>query len=162
MRSGLNLKQVSRGRSHHFFSILKGFAMDELSVPQPPADPAGQASRRSGGKKRGTEGPRQGRPPIASVDDCLAILSRLGGLVTLGMLSPAKANTLRGVYTTILQHHERQQSGPSRTIGNDQELAKLLRKHPDLSSLLEPLLTDEQIAVLMGGGKDAGDGDEAA
>ena len=137
--------------------------MDELStIPEPQDDPAGKASRRPGGKKPRADNPRQGRAPIASVDDCLAILSRLGGLVTLGMLGTAQANTIRAVYTTILQHHERQQGGSSRTVVNENDVAKLLQKHPEYAKLFEPLLTTEQIEMLMRGGKDAGDSDEAA
>ena len=137
--------------------------MDELStIPEPQDDPAGKASRRPGGKKPRADNPRQGRAPIASVDDCLAMLSRLPSLVTLGLLSTAQANTIRSPCTAILQHHERQQSGPSRTVVNEKDLAKLFRTHPEYAKLFEPVLTDEQIAMLVRGGKDAGDADEAA
>jgi hypothetical protein len=136
--------------------------MDELSIPEPPTDPAGQASRRSGGKKRGADNPRQGRAAIASAEDCLAILSRLPSLVTLGMISTAQANTIRSTCTAMLQYYQRQQSGPSQTVVNENDVARLLQKHPEFAKLFEPLLTDEQIETLMRGGKDASDGDEAA
>ena len=136
--------------------------MDELSIPEPQDDPAGKASRRPGGKKRGADNPRQGRAAIASAEDCLAMLSRLPSLVTLGLLSTAQANTIRSTCTAILQYHERQQSGPSRTVVNEKDVAKLLQKHPEYAKLFEPLLTTEQIETLMRGGKDAGDSDEAA
>jgi hypothetical protein len=136
--------------------------MDELSIQEPQDDPAGKASRRPGGKQRRAENPRQGRAPIASVEDCLAMLSRLPSLVTLGLLSTAQANSIRSTCTAILQHHVRQQSGPSRTVVNEKDLAKLLQKHPEFAKLFEPLLTDEQIEMLVRGGKDAGESDEAA
>jgi hypothetical protein len=136
--------------------------MEGLSIPEPQEDPAGKASRRSGGKQRRAENPRQGRAPIASVEDCLAMLSRLPNLVTLGLLSTARANTIRSTCTAILQHHERQQSGPSRTVVNEKDLAKLLRTHPEYAKLFEPLLTDEQIEMFVRGGKDAGNSDESA
>ena len=136
--------------------------MDELSIPEPQDDPEGKASRRSGGKKPRADNPRQGRAPIASVEDCLAVLTRLGGLVTLGLLGTAEANTIRSTYTEILKYHERQQSGPSRTVVNEKEVAKLLRTHPEYAKLFEPLLSTEQIEELVRGGRDAGDSDAAA
>ncbi len=137
--------------------------MDELStIPEPPDDPAGKASRRPGGKQRRGDNPRQSRAAFSSAEECLAILSRLPSLVTLGLLSTAQANTIRSSCTAILQYHERQQSGPSRTVVNEKDLAKLLQKHPEYGKLFEPLLTDEQIELLVGGGKEAGDSDEAA
>jgi hypothetical protein len=136
--------------------------MDELSTIPEQDDPAGKASRRPGGKKGRADNPRKARAPIASAEDCLAILSRLPSLVTLGLLSTAQANTIRSTCTEILKYHERQQSGPSRTVVNEKDVAKLLRTHPEYAKMLEPLLTDEQIEMLVGGGKDAGDCDEAA
>ena len=136
--------------------------MDELSIPERQDDPAGQASGRSDSGKRRGEDPQRGRTRIASVEDCLRVLSQLGSLVTLGMLSTAQANTIRSTYTAILQYHERQQSGPTRTITNEKGLAELLRKQPELATLLEPLLSDEQIQMLVRGGKDAEDVDESA
>jgi hypothetical protein len=136
--------------------------MDGLSVPEPQDDPAGKASRRSGSKKDRSERPEKARAPIASAEDCLAALSKLVSLVALGILSTAQANAIRSTYTAILQYHERHQSGPSRTIADEKDLAKLLRKHPELAKLLEPLLSDEQIEILLRGGKDAADADESA
>ena len=136
--------------------------MEGLSIPEPQDDPAGKASRRSGGKQRRAEDPQQHRAPIASVEDCLAVLTRLGGLVTLGLLGTAEANTIRSTYTEILKYHERQQSGPSRTVVNEKEVAKLLRTHPEYAKLFEPLLSTEQIEELVRGGRDAGDSDAAA
>jgi hypothetical protein len=136
--------------------------MDGLSIPEPPDDPAGKASRRPGGEPRRGDNPRQGRAPIASVEDCLAVLTKLGALVTLGLMGTAEANTIRSTYTEILNYHERQQSGPSRTVVNEKAVGKLLQKHPEFGKLFEPLLTVEQIERLVRGGKDAGDCDEAA
>ncbi len=136
--------------------------MDGLSIPERQDDPAGQASGRSDSGKRRGEDPQRGRARIASVEDCLAALSQLVPLTTIGMITTTKANTLRSIYTTILQYHERQQSGPTRTITNEKGLAELLRKQPELATLLEPLLSDEQIQMLVRGGKDAEDVEESA
>ena len=77
-------------------------------------------------------------------------------------MGTAEANTIRSTYTEILKYHERQQSGPSRTVVNEKDVGKLLQKHPEFGKLFEPLLTVEQIERLVRGGKDAGDCDEAA
>ena len=89
-------------------------------------------------------------------------MSRLGALLTMGLISTSHANTLRGIYSEILKYHERQQSGPSKTVANEKDLAKVLRKHPELATLLEPMLTNEQIESFMRGGNDAGNDDAAA
>jgi hypothetical protein len=133
--------------------------MDELSIPQPSDDSAGERSRRSGRENHRAKQPRRGRPRIASEEDCLAVLSQLGSQVALGLLSTAQANTIRASYSVVLQHHQRQQSGPARTLVNEQELAKQLRKKPELANLLEPLLTKEQIEMLLRGDMDAEDAD---
>jgi hypothetical protein len=136
--------------------------MDELATIPEPENPDDKSSRRSGGKKRRSEKPQQARAPIASAEDCLAIMSRLGALLTMGLISAAHANTLRGIYSEILKYHERQQSGPSRSVVNEKDVATLLRKQPELAKLFEPLLTDEQIKTILHGGKEAGDADPAA
>jgi hypothetical protein len=133
--------------------------MDELSIPQSLDDSAGDGSRRSGRENHRAEQPRRGRWRIASEMDCLAVLSQLGRQVALGLLSTAQANTIRGAYSTILQHYQRQQSGPARTVVNEQELAKQLRKNPGLANVLEPLLTREQIEMFLRGDMDADDMD---
>jgi hypothetical protein len=121
-----------------------------------------KASRRTGSKKPQPDRPQEGRAPIASAEECLTILSRLGGLVTLGFLTPAQANTIRAIYVAILQHHARQQSGPSRTVVNEKDLGKMLRMHPELGKMLEPLLSTAQIEAILGGRKDPDDADGAA
>jgi hypothetical protein len=136
--------------------------MDGLSIPERQDDPAGKASRRSGGGKRRAEEPQRRRLRIASAEECLAVLSQLGSLVALGILSTAQANSIRSTNTAILQYHIRQQSGPSRTITNEKGLAEMLKKHPEFANMLEPLLTNEQIQMLARGGKDAEDVDESA
>jgi hypothetical protein len=135
--------------------------MDELSIPQQSDDSAGKGSRRSGGENHRAEQPRRGRPRIASEENCLAALTQLGSLATLGMLTTAQVNAIRGIYSTLLQYHQRQQSGPARTVGNEQELVRQLRKNPELANLLEPLLTKEQIEMLLRGDMDTEAAEEA-
>jgi hypothetical protein len=76
-------------------------------------------------------------------------LSRLPGLVALGVLPPAQANTIRATYSTLLQSHDRHEKVPARTIDN--ELVRHLRKNPRLANLVEPFLTKDQIEMVLRG-----------
>jgi hypothetical protein len=137
----LNLKLVAQVDRHYFF-VGRDLVMDEIAIPQPQDDPADEASGRSGGESRRAEQPQRRRPRMMSAADCIAVLSQRVGLVTLRVISTAQANTIRGACTAILQHHERQQHGPARTVVNEKDLAGRLRKNPGLAKLLEPLLMD--------------------
>ena len=136
--------------------------MEGLTIPQPQDDPEDEASDTSGGDNCRAEQPQRRRAPIASEEDCLRVLSTLGGLVALGTFSTAQANTIRSIYTAILQHHQRQQAGPARLVVNEQELARQLRNNPELATLLEPLLTEQQIENLVRSGRDADESDDIA
>jgi hypothetical protein len=136
--------------------------MDELSIPDSSDDSADEASGRSGGESCRAEQPQRRRPRIMSAADCIAVLSQLVSLVTLKVISTGQANTIKGACTAILQHHERQQNAPARTVVNEKDLAAQLRKNSELATLLEPLLTDEQIEILVRDGMDADDSDESA
>jgi hypothetical protein len=53
----------------------------------------------------------------------------------MGLLTTAQANAIRSAYAEILRYHERQDSGPSRTV-DDQKLARVLPKCPKAGSQL--------------------------
>ena len=53
----------------------------------------------------------------------------------MGLLTTAQADVIRSTYTEILRYHERQDSGPSRTVAA-QKLARVPRKCPEVGSLL--------------------------
>ena len=55
--------------------------------------------------------------------------------VAMGLLTTAQADVIRSTYTEILRYHERQDSGPSRTVAA-QKLARVLRKCPEAGSPL--------------------------
>jgi hypothetical protein len=98
------------------------------------------------------------RRHVASEEECLAALSGLPAMVALGMLSTAKANTIRGTYTAILQHLRQKQTSANRGGVNDDVLDDLLLRHPELANLLAPLLSEEQIASIMARAKDGSRG----
>ena len=79
------------------------------------------------------------------------------GLVAMGVLTTAQANSIRGVYSTILGYHQKARNARSvQTLDNDNVL-EILRQNPEMISMVESLLTDEQVEMLM---NDATDGED--
>lgn len=107
-----------------------------------------RSAEQTSGQAQGDPRPRT-KPHIATEQECLAALTKLPGLVMLGVIDIQQANAFRGIHSTILQHLARRQAS-TELIGADRpRLAALLSKHPELASELEPLLSDEQIAKYM-------------
>jgi hypothetical protein len=100
---------------------------------------------------------RPGNRQILDTDDCLQALSQLPGLTAMGLLGTPQVNAMRGIYQTILQHHQKTQAQRSEQPLSETTIQDLIREQPELLSVLEPLLTDEQINLIM---KNARDGDE--
>jgi len=93
---------------------------------------------------------------IPSRNEIIRALGRIPGLVALKMLAPAQANAICGVYKTMLGEESKSRAGQKTQISDDNVL-KMLREQPGMLSLLEPLLTNEQIEMVM---KDASDDDQ--
>jgi hypothetical protein len=74
-------------------------------------------------------------------------------LVALGLLSPYKANTIRGVYAEILKHYKKQTPADRGGVA-DADLIDMLTRHPEYANLLEPLLSAEQIAAIFARAKE--------
>ena len=108
-------------------------------------------------RKRRDKTNRSSRQAIASDEDCLNALSKMPGLVAMGVLTTAQANSIRGVYSTILGYHQKARNARSvQTLDNDNVL-EILRQNPEMISMVESLLTDEQVEMLM---NDATDGED--
>lgn len=119
------------------------------SLSPPSDDRAGKGSASQAGPSRSG-----GKPRVPSEDECLLALGRLPALNLHGMIDIRQANAFRGIYATILQHHQRQHAAhPAATLEHP-GLIDLLRQRPELASELEPLLGDEQIARLMAEARD--------
>lgn len=70
------------------------------------------------------------------------------GLIAIGVLPPAKANAMKGVYQTILSHvDDSPQSGAARVA--DEDVIKILQQQPDLLKALQPFLTPEQLELII-------------
>lgn len=95
---------------------------------------------------------------VASEEECLAALSGLPAMVAFGLLSTAKANTIRGAYAAILQHYRQKQNPADRGGMPDDAMIDMLSRHPELANLLEPLLSAEQIASILARAKDGSRG----
>jgi len=90
---------------------------------------------------------RNKKSGIPSETECLRLMARLAGLVAIGFLRPPQANAIRAAYQQILQFHRNKAKEVEKGLANA-DVLELLRSDPNLLSLLEPLLTDEQVAMV--------------
>jgi hypothetical protein len=88
----------------------------------------------------------------------MVALSRLPGLLTMGFISTTQANSMRGVYATLLRNLQQDKSARSNQQLDNDSVVDMLRRDPKILSLLEPLLTREQVEMVMHDGMDTDDG----
>jgi hypothetical protein len=84
---------------------------------------------------------------LPSEEACLRVMTQVAGLVAMGLLKPAQAQAIRASYRELLQYHKTKARANAASTNLD--VMDLLRKSPEMLNLLEPLLTDEQIAKVM-------------
>ena len=130
---------------------------DEL-IPSPAEAPNEKTSRKRNSKAQdrptGDEEPEQPKarhrraPQMPDPAELVDQLQRVSGLVTLGLLPPAKANVVMRCISKASDIVMRCQTA---TPGapNQPELVEACRDNPKLISLLESLLTDDQLAELL-------------
>jgi hypothetical protein len=130
---------------------------DEL-IPSPAEKPDEKTSRTRNSKAQdrptGDEEPdrpktaRRPVPQMPSPAELVDQLQQVSGLVTLGILGPAKANA---VVRCISKSSDIVMRCQTATPGaaTQPELVEACRKNPKLIGLLEPLLTDDQLAELL-------------
>jgi hypothetical protein len=123
--------------------------MSELSLSGPAGpDPADQPNAGASGPQAGSQQRySRRRTSVPTVVECLGQLASLPGLVALRMLTPAQSNAIRASLNDILQHHERAKSSHQRSAIADADILDLMGRDPRILNMLEPLLTDEQIAM---------------
>jgi len=97
------------------------------------------ANRHQGGREK---------PGIPDAEDCLRAMAQLAGLVAMGLMKPAQANAIRAAFEVVLRHHKDKAKEAEKGLSNA-DVMELLRKDPQLLSLLEPLLTSDQVAMVM-------------
>jgi hypothetical protein len=96
----------------------------------------------------GSEQQAQDEPDVPSKKALLAKLDWLAGCVAMGALPPAKANSMRGIYATILSYLDDASSVGANALSDD-DVLKILRESPELLKFIKPLLTKEQIALIV-------------
>ena len=105
-----------------------------------------QADKAAGDAKR-----NQGHVPTR--DECLHALAQLPGLVAMKVITPAQGNSIRSTYQAILAEHHKMHVGSQTSLANESVL-KILQEQPALLALVEPMLTKDQIDLVMGKVKD--------
>ena len=85
---------------------------------------------------------------IPTEEDCLRAIAHTARLAVLGVIKPSVANVTRSSFRDILQHHKAKAKEAEKNISNG-DVIDILKKDPKLLSLLEPLLSKEQIDMIM-------------
>ena len=102
---------------------------------------------------------RRKAPKLPEAHDCLAALGALPGLMLANLVTTSQANSMKGIYGTILQQLNRSQTGRKQGQVITPDLMQILRDSPELIDMIAPLLTDEQISILMKEAQDEQDGE---
>jgi hypothetical protein len=131
---------------------MEGLFMNDMSIP------AGNDSSGNDGSgpepstdssARAQSASQKTKPVIATQEECLAALSKIPGLLLIGLIKPQVANAMRGPYKDVLEHHRRAQQVPAQGgIAND-DLLQIVRKNPEYLGMLSDLLTDEQMQFVL-------------
>jgi len=129
---------------------------DEL-IPSPVEKPDEKTSKKrtSKGQDRptGDDEPEQPKarhrraPQMPDPAELVEQLRQVSGLVTLGLLTPAKANSVVRCISTSSHIVMRSQTATP-GAATEPELVEECRKNPKLIGLLKSLLTDDQLAEL--------------
>ncbi|MBC8867948.1 MAG: hypothetical protein H8E44_00950 [Planctomycetes bacterium] len=106
-----------------------------------------------GGEQAAGENTRQKRRQRKSADipteeDCLGAIAQVARLAAMGLLKPAQANSIRGSFRDILSYHQKKAKENEQGISNA-DVLDVFQQDPKLLSLLEPLLSQEQIDLIL-------------
>jgi hypothetical protein len=70
------------------------------------------------------------------------------GLVAIGLLTTGRANSMRGIYQTILSNLN-ESSVDGAAVIPDEDLLAIVRNQPDLLRALKPFLTRQQLDLII-------------
>ena len=87
---------------------------------------------------------------ILDEQQCLAGMSQLLGLLAIGLIKPQTSNAMRGLYHDLLLHYQRSGRDAAKAPLADEDLLAILRENPAMLSMLESLISDEQLQLIMG------------
>jgi hypothetical protein len=102
-------------------------------------------------RRRQQQRQRAKKPDIPSEEDCLGAIVQVARLVAMGLLETAQANAIRASFREILLFHRSKAKEAEKGISNV-EILEVLRKDPNLLSLFEPILSQEQVEWILRGG----------
>lgn len=121
-----------------------------LLLPPPPREPPGDdGSQAAGGQESPDNGPSQGhQPKIPTVDQILEMLVQLTGAVMTGVVSTSQANLVHRNLRTILEVQLKRDDRGGQTLDRE-AIVELCRERPETLRILEPFLTDDQVAWLL-------------
>jgi hypothetical protein len=119
---------------------------DEPPIPDPqplvPATSPAEDHKSRSGEERGEE------LRFSSKHEILFKLDQLSGLVAIGVVPPAKANSMRSIYHTMLSN-----LGDSSPVGAaavaDDDVVKIMQLGPELLKVIQPLLTPDQLNLII-------------
>jgi hypothetical protein len=123
-------------------------------VPKIGHEQTDDTGEQTGGKRPNRKQQRK-TPDIPSEEECLGAIAQVARLAAMGLLKPAQANAIRGSFREILMYHQRKAKESEQGISNV-DVLDVFQQDPKLLSLLEPLLSQEQIDMILksGGGGD--------
>jgi hypothetical protein len=135
-------------------------------VPMPAAAESDQTGEAETAKQQDTNGGQQDqgggprKPPIPDTNACLAALAQIPGMVAFKLLTPAQGNAMRASLEAILRQHNwiATRAGHSEGGIATADLMELAKRDPQVLNMLVPILTEEQIALVMKTTKDGGHG----
>jgi hypothetical protein len=122
-----------------------------LPPPDDPGPDNGQPGLPPGGQDppHRSSGSRRPQGEIPTVEDILKMLLHLNGLVVTGLIPTPRANAVHRTLQTVLNTQLKRQQQQSQ-VPDQEPLAEACRKDPRLVTILEPFLSDDQIAWLLG------------
>src|SRR5262245_36849652 len=126
-----------------------------MSLEMIPAAPRDEESRDTGEQSTSTradgdckQGRGSGSKKLPTREEIMQGLHALPGLVAMKLLTPPQANVIANVYRTLLAELARPAATQAATLTDDDAL-RILREQPTLLRYLEPILTDEQVSMLL-------------
>lgn len=113
--------------------------------PDKPSVPAVNASAVSPPKK-----PKQqsATSPERTVEGYLDKFDQLAGLVTIGYITPAQANSAGAQLNRVFQYLSRRDNGTGATQLSQADFKAMVAENPALLNMFAHLLTPEQLAAL--------------
>lgn len=96
----------------------------------------------------GKDGQSREELRISTKREILHKLDQMPGLIATGLLPAARANSMRGIFQTMLSNLNDSSAGGAAPIANEDLLA-VLRAQPALLNALKPFLTREQLDLIV-------------